>query len=173
MKTNTANSILLLCLFFFVFGCNRGPKMPEGMPKPIKGVEVTVMQEGTPLADASVTFTAVDGSNIKWFIRGQTDSNGIAKMMTYGKFEGAPIGKYKVVITKREETPSKLTVPGDDDPNKVAAYQDALEKESRPMYDLVDPAFSSSKKTPAEIEIGNASLKHTIDVGKAVRIERK
>lgn len=155
-----------------MIGC-KPSQMPEGMPKPIKGVEVTVTQEGAPLADAAVTFVAEDGSTNKWFVRGKTGANGVAKMMTYGKFEGAPAGKFKVVITKREETPSKITPPTGDDPNAVAAYQEAVEKEVRPLYDLVDPVYSSPKTTKVEVDISSGSLKHAIDVGKAVRVEMK
>ncbi|MGL4942674.1 MAG: hypothetical protein ACRC46_05740 [Thermoguttaceae bacterium] len=165
------NSALVLFVWTAATGCQSGPVPPEGFPALVSGVAITVTQEGSPLADASVTLVPEDTSLSRWPVMGKTDSNGVAVIATYGQFAGAPAGKFKVLITKREYTPSKLPPPRADE--NIGDYQAALAKEVCPTYDLVNPEFNSPKTTSASIEISRASTKHAIDVGKAVRVELK
>ncbi|MDR1957446.1 MAG: hypothetical protein LBQ54_00080 [Planctomycetaceae bacterium] len=81
-------------------------------------------------------------------------------MSTYG-YEGTPLGKYKVVVTKNIQD------------NLVYAESSTGTKEvvGWTSYRTVEPNFSDAKTTPHEIEITGKDKKFevTFDVGKAVR----
>jgi len=86
----------LLSATIFLLGCGRGTT-PEGMPKqttvPVSGL---VRYSGKGVADASLTFQSLDGKIIS---RASTDKAGIfSATSTYGKDDGTPPGKYKVMV---------------------------------------------------------------------------
>ncbi len=114
--------------FFFVAvtcmvllaACAR-PDKPDGFPKTVSCV-ITITQEGQPLALASVQLTPADGQR-DWMCRAMTDEQGVATMHTYGRYEGAPLGKFKVVVTKTESDSSKFKMPDETDTAAMEAYK--------------------------------------------------
>ncbi|MDR0609186.1 MAG: hypothetical protein LBG58_03675 [Planctomycetaceae bacterium] len=152
---------------FLISGCDRSPQKPPGLPDLIADVQITVIQEGKPLEGASVTLVPQDVSLARWSIKGKTNANGVAKLATYGKFSGCPAGKFKVVVVKREYLPNKQQSAAEGE-----IYQGEWHEELT-YIDYIDPSFGFSEKTTAEVEIKNGSTKHTVEVGKAVRLENK
>lgn len=142
----------LLCCAAVV-GCGR-PK-PDGMPK-LFPCSVKVLQDGAPLADATVTFYGAD--DFKWAVSGATDANGVAKMHTHGTYPGVPEGQYSVTITKNVVEKPEV------DPNASAS----LTVNGGQAYDLVDAQFKMKDSTPLTITVSGKTSEE-FDVGAAVR----
>jgi hypothetical protein len=88
-------------------------KMPvnneEGDPimnrKPVHPVRGKIFYEGSPMADARVTFHFVDGKGGKKYLRGGdaiVDADGSFVLSSYTAFDGAPVGDYVVTAQWRE-----------------------------------------------------------------------
>lgn len=121
---------------------------------------ITVTQDAKPLPGATVILVPETVLEKGWVISGGTDSRGIARMFTHGKYEGAPGGKYKVLISKQEHEnaePPKMPMSASDFRPPV------------PVYDTVDARYKTVKTTPFEIEVNNGKTTASFDVGKAVR----
>lgn len=162
MKTYfTSNTLFLRCLAFFLLvpflGC-KGKDKPDGFPK-IYPCEITVKQDGTPLPGASVVLFSDDGSN-PWSIGGGTNNAGVAVIYTHGDFAGAPVGKYKVTISKNliEDAPSKEDLAN---PNFAGPMGTA--------YDYVDLQYKSKTTTPLSMEVTAGKNAQDFDVGSAIR----
>jgi len=159
MMTKTWSVAVSWCVVLslvVLFGCG-GKKKPDGLPA-LYPCEIKVLQEGAPLAGATVSLVSVDGS-IKWVVGGGTDDSGLAKIYTHGDFSGAPVGQYKVIITKTiiENAPSQEQL---NNPNFAG-----------PMgtdYDCVDLQYKSQKSTPLSMEITSGKNSKEFDVGKAI-----
>ena len=138
-----------------LFGCSPSDR-PEGLPT-LYPCEITVIQEGVPLAGANVTFIG----DQPWAIGGGTDDKGVARIFTHGKFEGAPVGTYSVLITKTvlEGAP---TPEERDNPSYTGG--------GGTMYSTVDRKFGVLDTTPFTIEIIAGKNSQTFDVEKAVRV---
>ena len=76
-----------------------GPPKPDGLP-PTHPCVITITQSGEPLASASVRMKSEDESLQGWLVAGFTGEDGKARMWTHGKWEGAPLGKFKVTVEK-------------------------------------------------------------------------
>lgn len=160
---------LVICTIFAIlpfFGCQE--KLPDGMPKLIRSASVSVTQDGKPLEDATVLLVGADGS-IPWSVGGKTNAAGNANLVTHGQYPGAPEGKFKVVVNKREEPVSKYhtTAPGQTE-EEFKALKAA---EDLTAYELVDKKFGSAATTDAIVEFSEAKANATVDVGQAVRIK--
>lgn len=136
------------------------------MPK-LYPVSVSVMQEGTPLADANVSLRYPDSSIGTWAIGGRTDANGNAKLFTNG-YPGAPLGTFKVVLIKHEseglaEREAALNQGG------PSAAQRIIPK----VWSCVEAKYNDSEKTPLEVEITTSTKTLSIDAGPVVKIEQK
>jgi len=96
-----------------VAGCSGGDKS-------LATVSGTITQNGTPLADAKVTFiSTVESGGKREAYSAVTDSSGKYLIATVGKEKGIPPGMYKVTITKFEaKNPSATDAM---DPGQVAA----------------------------------------------------
>lgn len=86
-------------LAFVALGCGGGEKgnnKPLEVKKtvPARGI---VRYQGNPLKDAAVTFVPLDNATVS--ARGTTDSVGSFVLTTYSKDDGAPVGKYKVLVS--------------------------------------------------------------------------
>jgi hypothetical protein len=150
-------------------GCGpSGPPRPAGFPDVFSCV-ITITQEGTPLAGAAVELVPSDGAT-DWMVRGITDSSGSAKMRTYGLADGAPKGKFKVVVTKTETDESRFSPPADDtDANAWGVYEQNRLRENLRTYTFIEAVFTNANTTTLELEItGNTTEK--FDVGKPVRL---
>jgi hypothetical protein len=87
-------------------GGNATPKLEV---KPTVAARGVVKFKGQPLKDASVTFLPLDGKTVA--ARGKTDGVGSFVLTTYAKEDGAPVGKYKVLVavsTVKEVEPGVL-----------------------------------------------------------------
>lgn len=138
----------------FLMGCNRESK-PTDLPK-LYPVRITVTQEEKPLENARIVLVPFSSPS-KWTSGGVTNDSGVVDIQTYGKYSGAPVGKYKVCVSKEliEEVPF-------DGPS-----------ENRPpakSYSLVEKKYESAGTTPLEIDILEKSNAESYDLGKAVKI---
>lgn len=158
---------VLTVIALFLGGCG-GEKIPPGMPKPVP-CDVVVIQDDKPLGGAMVRLRSVDGAS--WTAMGLTDDAGKATLYTMDRFKGAVPGKYKALVTKRDYE------PGDPIPNLRPGEIPTPEMTQglRPAvsFSLVEEQYGSLETTPLEIEVSKKTRKHTIDVGKAVRIKIK
>ena len=151
------NSIILLMFCLSVFGCSRG--VPKDFPALYPCV-ITVHQDGTPLAEASVLFKPLQEDAMS--ASGITDKKGIAVIKTQAAFDGAPEGTYKVMIAKR--TRERNPAVKDEDLNALDPTV-RLTKEFIVTY-LVDPKFGNAAQTPFEIQIQPGKNERTFDVTK-------
>ncbi len=146
-----------------LIGCG-GPVRPDGMPA-LQPTTITVTQNGTPLAGATVTLHPQTGGLQPWGCGGVTDSSGNISPTTRGNFPGVAAGKFTVTVEKTDADPP-IHVDGE----MTAAQREADNK--RKTYDLVDPKFADPKTSGLEIEITSGKNTKAIDVGAAVRKAR-
>lgn len=162
MKAEGIIFLFLTGIGMLFCGCG-GDKRPEGMPE-LKPVTLTITQDGAPLTNASVTLIAQDSANAIWPAGGTTNSSGVLKVKTMSKFDGAPIGKYKIVVEKTETTGADTAVESSDEAGATAAKSDVK------SYNLVESQFRSAASTPLELEVtASGGNSQKFDVGKAVR----
>jgi len=167
----TKHTVLLSLLLAsaLLSGCSN---RPAGMPL-LCPCNITVTQDGVPLAGASVLMTNLsdDAVGKAWTPSGTTDSQGVARMKTNAQYEGVAAGKYRVVVEKFETESSKLGPQPPVDSPEYEAWSHKSASEILAQYALVEVIYSSSK-TPHEVEIAKGENNHTVDVGKAVRIKQ-
>jgi hypothetical protein len=89
----------VFCLFILIAGCGGAAddKWTKDRPKTFQ-VSGTVSLNGTPVAGATVNFISVDGKSSPF---GVTDTSGRFRLTTFDQHDGAPLGNYKVTITKK------------------------------------------------------------------------
>lgn len=156
--------LVLPILTLSLSGC--GTSKPEGFPDLVRAT-ITVTQEGQPLADAVITLTPSDGGK-NWAIGGTTDSTGKLALRTYGTHDGAPLGKFKVAVTKEIH-------------EGLEEYQAAMDREDQAAankavvkaFSVVEATYGSASTTPLEIEIVKGTTNYQVDVGKAVKEPRE
>ncbi|MDO5554111.1 MAG: hypothetical protein Q4G68_10155 [Planctomycetia bacterium] len=145
-----------VCLFSVLSGCNL-EKRPEGFPR-LTPCVVTILQNGTPLADANVTFHGEDAE--KWGITGRTDASGSAVMTTYGKYNGVPAGTYKITLAKEDfQGPA-----ASDDPTAP------MSKEPTKIFSFVELKYTAVDSTPLEITVEKSSINMDINAGEPVHV---
>ncbi|MDR1492237.1 MAG: hypothetical protein LBT05_05915 [Planctomycetaceae bacterium] len=140
----------ILISLIVLTGCNFGPAKPNGFPQKLHSCELTIQQEKTPLQGAHVSLVRIDETDTEtkdWGAGGLTNTNGVVKFYTYGKWEGVPPGKYKVLVKKNslEETGGREI-----------------------SYSLVDEKYAEVETSPLELEVAG-KIKQTLDVGAAVK----
>lgn len=160
MKNISLYCFLCLATFFLCSGCG-GAAKPKDLPD-LYPSKITITQGGSPLEGASVTL--VSDQKIRFTVGGKTDAQGVCQIITDGQWPGAPSGTYKVLV-KKAVTP-EITADASDH----AAYQKALEENSKKSRHVVDLKYSSVKTTPESVEVTATGLDSTIDVGDAVDI---
>ena len=145
-----------------IVGCAKDDGRPKDLP-PLFPAEITITQEGNPLAGATVALEATGGTSSVYHPSGITNESGKAVMSTYG-FDGVPAGTYKVTVRKTVVEDVKQVTD---------AYGDLVD-DAGVEYRTVEPQFSTADKTPHEIEITNSrkTLHVTFDVGKAIKVRR-
>jgi len=161
---------VLFCISIVILiqgGCG-GPQRPDGMP-PLYPCSITIIQDGAPLEGAIVSLLSQSGDG-KWSSSAQTDEKGVAKLITYGQFHGAPEGSYHVTVSKRvsDGDPPK---PNVDESGRVLGLPTAPPVIS--YIELVAMEYTSSKTTPLTLEVKPAKKGNdqTFDVGKAVQVK--
>jgi hypothetical protein len=156
-----------IIVFIFVIGtivysgCNRESK-PADFPK-LYHCQIKVTQNNVPVSDIQVSLYDINVTN-RWVVFGQTDHNGNATIRTHGSFNGAPAGKYKVVLTKLEEEGQGWDNPDSPTPKWV---------EDIKIYSLIDEKYTKPETTPFELVIESKSVAETFEIGQPVRILRE
>ncbi|MCL2348997.1 MAG: hypothetical protein FWC50_12160 [Planctomycetaceae bacterium] len=154
--------ILFLCIAgLFVAGCG-GEKKPDGMPTLHKAT-LTFTQGGTPLADATITLTPQDAANVRWPAGGTTDSQGVLHVKTMAQYDGAPAGKYKIIVSKTETEGAAAPTESSD----AAGARPAVSTQK--MYNLIEKDYRFADTTPLTVEIKAGKNEETLEAGKAVR----
>ena len=119
---------------------------PNGLPQVYPCI-LSITQLGTPLEGAMVQLSPMDGKQ-SWSTAGITDENGNAKMRTYGKWNGAPLGKFKVTVIK---------------------YIAEGKENKEIFYSLVETQYTDPALSDLEIEIVKGENHKTFDVGNIVK----
>ncbi|MCL2742801.1 MAG: prealbumin-like fold domain-containing protein [Planctomycetaceae bacterium] len=152
------NSTLAVAVLTLIFtGCSR-QQFPAGMP-PLQPITIVIMQDGKPLAGASIALFSEDDANSPWSVGGTSDQNGRAVLATHGKYNGAPAGRYKVCVSKVET----VNAPGGNPSDENASIKRPDE------FDLVEPTLKSPLTTTLSVEIKTGKNSAELDAGKAVR----
>ena len=149
--------LLATVVIVLVTGCG-GPKRPDGFPA-LYSCSVTVTQGNAPLEGVNVTLRNPEISG-KWSISGMTDASGVAKIRTHGQFPGAPMGTFKVVLSK---SVSEGGSRGDD----MGAPPS---KEPTRIYSLIDKQYLQEETTPLQIDVQKKGASPSFDIGAPVRI---
>lgn len=154
--TKKSAFILSFPIVFWVsiVGCD-APR-PEGLPD-LQPTVLSFTQEGTPLADATVTLYPQGGGSSRWGGGGVTDVSGKVTIKTQNKYPGLGVGKYRIAVSKSEYEP-------------IPAGKRKSEEDTEWEYTLVDPKYCDSSKTDLEIDIVDGKNDETFDLGKPVRI---
>jgi hypothetical protein len=122
---------------------------------PLYSVTLEFLQDGQPLADASVILHPEEASG-KWFAGGTTDSQGKIKPATQGRYDGVAAGKYKVTVSKIEIDEKSIKIIGEG----LQTYD---------SYHLVEPKFAEIAQTPLTLEVSKKGENFSFDAGAAVR----
>ncbi|MDR0335596.1 MAG: hypothetical protein LBI18_00730 [Planctomycetaceae bacterium] len=145
--------VVFLCLCVpFLSGCNQSQR-PAGLP-PLHPCTITVTQNGEPIADVSVQLVSKEES--VWSVTGITDTSGNAILVTFGQFRGAPVGDYKVVLSKRlteTNTPASEYVSG-----------------ITQVYSLIDVKYTDSETSPLEMSVKKGRNAMSFEIGSPVRV---
>ncbi|MDR2705833.1 MAG: type II secretion system GspH family protein [Planctomycetaceae bacterium] len=167
--------ILLVFLLFVSFGCH-GQKRPDGMPE-LYPCSLNFSMENIPLEGASITLHPIVDSSSTYTAGGTTDKNGKVIVMTSGKYEGAPIGKYHVTVIKTklvfepgyEPENIKITPSGDEIQDRKARF--IIAQDHSHSKHFVDPLLSQKESTPLEVEVkpGKNQFNFTIEPRANVR----
>lgn len=169
MKKIMAATFVLTIVLPLICGCG-GEKKPDGMPELVKA-NFKIVQEGTPLADAELTFYAQNG--LAWNVFGRSNAKGEVKICTHkADFVGAPIGEYIVCVKKIETTPSQYgdNVPPPGDLATMQKWEAQRATEYRPSYYLVPPDCLDKETSPLTINVTAQGVEPaTLDLGPAVR----
>ncbi|MDR2704889.1 MAG: hypothetical protein LBC02_03835 [Planctomycetaceae bacterium] len=150
--------VVLTTIFSFT-ACSHKTTPPD-LPK-LYPCEITVIQDGKPLADVNVVLQATDKTVKYGYSSVSTAANGIAVMRTYGE-TGVPAGVYKIIL-------QKSVTEGEKESADVSGMK---YKHGGTTFTLIDAKFTDVETTPLEIEIKNGKNIQTIDVGNAVKIKQ-
>jgi hypothetical protein len=166
MTNNLSFLFFIIAALVLFVGCS-GPLKPDGFPQTYPCV-ITITQEGELLSKATVKLIPADDAK-DWMTSAMTDESGRARMFTYGRFEGAPKGKFKVVVSKTETDPSKFTPPADEnDEAAMALYNRNVMTEKLRDYTVIETIYGNPDTTPLDMEVKGRTTQ-TFDVGKKVR----
>ncbi|MEW4490652.1 hypothetical protein AB1L42_21390 [Thalassoglobus sp. JC818] len=135
---------LLMMSALLMAGCGSG----DANQVPVYKVTGKVIMFGTPLSDASVSFSP---KNEQPVATGRTDINGEFVLTTYEYGDGAAEGSYAVLVDKAGTVAGANDAGGDDehsadvnfDPGASGEHEDGETSKS-----LVPPAYNSSSDTP-------------------------
>lgn len=164
--------MLVACVSLVTFSAC-GPKVPSDVPKLVP-CSIKVTKGGAPLEKAQVIlYNTAGGGSLT--VCGTTDANGVANISTIrasyvGK--GAPVGDFKVTVSKEVEVPHWKT------PEELAAmtppeaekYDQEMQKKRAALPRIVPIELTDQAKTPLTVKVDNASAGKevlAVDVEKA------
>ena len=163
--TTLLSALCFLVSFPLMTGCG-GVKKPEGFPDVIPHTLV-VNNNGVPEADVSISLLP-EGVSGSWAVGGVTNSEGKGRLATsqgsYMQF-GAPVGKYKVVLTKAgkpssEKSEQELIAMTKEERD---AYAGKIAEERKKMPKIIPNALTTSK-TPLTIEVSQGSTETVVEL---------
>jgi len=162
-------ALLLILVFPIAVGCSE--QTLPGMPKLYK-TQVTITQDGQPLAGANVIAINEDFASSPWSSGGTTDSAGVVHLRTEGKFTGVPIGTYKIAVTKLEDQsgivlPEKIATDAE-----IAEYERLQRQAEAATFQVIDDKFGNLETTPLRLEVKGVTSQ-TFDVSPKVKIKPK
>lgn len=166
------NSFVLLIFLFSCFGCRSN--LPHDLPK-LYPCKIVVTQKDAPLEGATVILQRIDPAEGQtWLPMAMTDTTGTAVLSTNGRYPGAPLGKYKILVSKRITERVGPKPPTDDELSpEYQAWSMMNSGAMVPPTDLVELQYGDAEKTPLEIEVVKGTNELTVDVGKPVKIRMK
>jgi len=148
-------------------GCGGGEQLPPGMPRLYPAI-LTVIQDGEPLAGADVVLINLDPA-ASWLASGMTDQNGTLRLRTQGRFNGIPLGRYKVGVQKMETPNVVLPQDSPSSPEEERELRRLLTELEAGTFRVVGENFAI-ENTELEIEVTPSNLRFTVDVSPAVRL---
>lgn len=158
----------LLCVACgLILGC-QGQKKPADLPE-LYPVKVTIIQDGAPLEGATVSLYDTTGSS-RFTVGAKTDAKGVASLKTDAKYDGAPAGNYKVLVSKAFIPEVSTEVPPED-PAARAEFDKKMQEANSQQADLVDLKFKRPNSTPETLEVTASGAEATIDVGAKVEVK--
>ena len=154
-------SIIVGLSLLAALGCKK-ETLPDGMPK-VNPITLVFTSDGsTPLEGASITLVPENKEMTKWLAGGTTDEKGECVVRTLSRFNGAPAGKYKVIVQK--------TVIEGGGSEEVSDQAGGGGGGSVKSFHLVGQKFRDPNTTPLEIDIvDGTNPKVTLDTEKPVR----
>jgi hypothetical protein len=114
-------SAAICCCGLLLAGCNSEPAL--GKLVPVKG-KIT-LDDGTPLHDGMVEFVPIETQMTPPYPSSTIEADGSYKLTTHGK-SGAPLGKYRAVLTQGED---------------------------KKLWTQVNKLYHSVRKSPLEVEV--------------------
>ena len=150
-------SKLQFCGLLFVaatlLGCN---DIPAGQ-RPTAPVEVSITDQGTPGAGATVTFIPSEEPKAA---TGITSSAGVAILTTYKPQDGAILGNNLVAITKMEVDPKGEKPPADPTQADVVGYTPLT-----PLKSLLPKKYSmpGTSGIQADVVKGKNTFKYDLE----------
>lgn len=161
-------SILISCFFVLSLsiGC-AGTDIPKDLPSRSPCTVKVVYDDETPIPDATVAFVSEDSGKRRWDPTAITDASGVATMRIQATYDGAPVGKYKVCVSKTITEDNRPPAP----PEGTPEHSDwAADYSKVKKYSVVDDAFGNSNTTTLEVEVlSQPENNHTVKVGSPVR----
>jgi len=151
--------LFFLCLLSLGILTGCGPKLPDGMPK-LYPVTITVTQDGTPLEDANIILSGVGD----WVSTGSTDSQGIAKLYTQGRYLGVPEGTLKVTVTK-VGTEGEPPPPNPFDAESARVFQEYQQSgKVYRQFHVIPANYRHETTTPLTVEVKQGVKNVTVNV---------
>jgi hypothetical protein len=155
--------LLVLCLTFL--GCG-GQSVPEGFPKKLAPVTVTLTQDGNPLTGTALSLVTEQSS--PYSVSANTAADGTVKFETainaYTK-PGVPPGTYKMTasVLMRLTTPNPAFGASDAELKEYEAKSGAERAELR-KKNPVPPNWSDPAKTPLRLTISGKGGDFKIEI---------
>ena len=168
-------STLVIVTILAITGC--GEPRPDNMPKLYPTSVTITYDDGSPLVEGMVFFHAADPTltGKAWVHSGNTDAQGQAEIITEGKYPGAPVSKFNVVINKyifegEAEEPSAVQM----DVRDQSVRQDRMRaSRQRVRYSCVEEDYLDAATTPLkDIEVTKGKNSITLKIGKPVKIPK-
>ena len=163
LRSFACTSFVSLLAVTLLSGCGNQNR-PADLP-PLYRCTVTVTQGGQPLGDAVVQLASTDPS-FKWAVFAQLDASGTGEMFTQGLYRGAPLGEYKVIISKEESVSEQIGMT-------IVRQGEFGEETFTPsvltVYSLVEKEYTDAETTPLSLTIAKRGNNQTFDCGQPVR----
>lgn len=157
---SAAASVFLLLCTAAICGCQKEDK-PAGMPK-LYPVAITVTVDGKPCEEVMVTL--VPTGTFQWPIAGKTGPDGSVRLLTQGRFDGAPEGEAAVCLEKvsyEDGETSKTQQPLD--PVGASQWMQKVQDE-RVTTAVIGTEYKDAATSPLKINVQKGKNSEKFDV---------